>query len=104
MEYHMCTAQGTSEAYNKHSEMTPVFGVGQGATNAQTKWTFTYNNIIKVFNKKMIGCSLVGPTGTIKITKNLVKIVDDNSLLHNNKGFATPIQALIKQVQHDVGL
>eukprot|EP00957_Ditylum_brightwellii_P080783 6143953-Ditylum_brightwellii.AAC.1 len=52
----------------------------------------------------MIGCSLVDPTGTIKVTQNLVKFVDDSSLLHINKDFATPTQALMKQVQYDVGL
>eukprot|EP00957_Ditylum_brightwellii_P060181 4571184-Ditylum_brightwellii.AAC.1 len=67
MEYHMSASQGTLEAYNKHSDTQPIYGVGQGATNAPTKSTLMDNIITKAFNKKAIGCILVDPSGKIRI-------------------------------------
>eukprot|EP00957_Ditylum_brightwellii_P122787 9363323-Ditylum_brightwellii.AAC.1 len=59
-----------SEETNTHGKPKPVYRVGQGATDAPTKWTFTDNVIMKAFNKNAIGCIMVDPTGTVKNRQN----------------------------------
>eukprot|EP00957_Ditylum_brightwellii_P079936 6079591-Ditylum_brightwellii.AAC.2 len=52
MQHHMLTAKGVSEEYNQHTREDPMYGFGQGATDAAAKWTLQDNIIAKAYNKR----------------------------------------------------
>ena len=58
MEYFMVTAFGISTESNKHSEDTPSYGLGQGATDGGAGWTNVSNIVIKSHNKKAYGSTI----------------------------------------------
>eukprot|EP00957_Ditylum_brightwellii_P088633 6750892-Ditylum_brightwellii.AAC.1 len=56
IEYHMSTAKGVSEEYNKHTQKELMYGSGQGTTYGLAKWMLNDNVISKTYNKKATGC------------------------------------------------
>ena len=82
MEYHMCTAKGVSARKFSNSMEKLAYGVGQGATDAGTKWIYTENIITRAYNKKAIGCRVTDPKEEIQHKQNAVTFVDDKTLLH----------------------
>eukprot|EP00978_Attheya_sp_CCMP212_P041322 scaffold235365_cov56-Attheya_sp.AAC.1 len=58
MQYHMVTAFRVSEEFNKHSQETPLHGLGQGSTDGPTGWNFVSDKIIKAHNKQAKGSTL----------------------------------------------
>jgi hypothetical protein len=84
MKFYMVTAFGVSEKYNQHSEETPSYGIGQGATDGPPGWTGISDIIIKSHNTKAHGSILEDPTKTIKVKRSVDMLVDDASLTVND--------------------
>eukprot|EP00957_Ditylum_brightwellii_P157001 11948370-Ditylum_brightwellii.AAC.1 len=84
LEYNMLTAYGLSQQTNFNSEEHPVHGVGQGPCNAPSKWIFTVNPCLKVYNKRAKGCKLKDPIQQLTSKNSAKMYVDDNKTMHNS--------------------
>eukprot|EP00957_Ditylum_brightwellii_P064256 4876405-Ditylum_brightwellii.AAC.1 len=77
MEYHMVTGYGVSKLTTKNTEDTPIYGLGQGATDALPNWTLVANICLKVYDKLAKGYTIIDPARTISFKSNRNMFVDD---------------------------
>eukprot|EP00957_Ditylum_brightwellii_P096345 7338197-Ditylum_brightwellii.AAC.1 len=79
MEYHMVTGYGVSELTATNTDDTPIYGLGQGATDAPPNWTLVANICQKAYNQFAKWCTIKDPTGTITLKSNGKMFVDDKN-------------------------
>jgi hypothetical protein len=84
MKFYMVTAFGVSEQYNQHSNETPSYGIGQGATDGPPGWTGVSDIIIKSHNSKAHRSILEYPAKTIKVKRSADMFIDNASLTVND--------------------
>eukprot|EP00957_Ditylum_brightwellii_P174801 13309086-Ditylum_brightwellii.AAC.1 len=82
----------------------PIYGIGQGATDALPKWTLVANACQKAYTKYSKGCQIQDPTGMIVQQAPGKMFVDDKNLMHNGKRPDSTAQELMAYTTHDVSL
>ncbi len=98
----MVTAFGVSEDYNQHSEETPSYGIGQGATDGPPGWTGISNIIIKSHNTKAHGSTLEDPARNIQAKRSADMFVDDASLTVNDRDPRTSAETIMEKTQNEI--
>eukprot|EP00957_Ditylum_brightwellii_P002536 194814-Ditylum_brightwellii.AAC.1 len=63
----------------------PIYGIGQGATDAPPNWTLVANACQKAYAKHSKRCQIQDPTGTIVQQAPGKMFVDNKNLMHNRK-------------------
>eukprot|EP00957_Ditylum_brightwellii_P096499 7349432-Ditylum_brightwellii.AAC.1 len=104
LEYYMVTSYGVSDTGVNHMEKQPVYGLGQGATDAPPNWTLLTNICQKAYAKHSKGCRILNTTGTIQLDAQGKFFVDDKSLMHNDKKPNPSATKLMEIVTHDLSL
>eukprot|EP00957_Ditylum_brightwellii_P190440 14496790-Ditylum_brightwellii.AAC.1 len=65
--------------------LVAVLRIGQGSTNGPLGWVLISDIMLKVYHKMSRGCQMTDPTKTIKVKCNTDMLVDNATLMHNNK-------------------
>ena len=82
MEYHMVTGHGPSSKTSKTDENGPIFGIGQGATDASAGWLLITTILSKLYDSAVCGCKLSNPTQDKHLHWTHTMFVDDAYLIH----------------------
>ena len=104
LEYHLVTSYGATEDGISSTPRHPIYGTGQGATDAPPNWTLLANACQKAYSKYSKGCSIVDPTGTIVQQAPGKMFVDDKNLMHNGHKPNPTAEELMQYTTHDVTL
>lgn len=102
MKYHITTGLGISKLANTNSKKTPIYGIGQGATDAPAQWTLMSDIIQKIHNNRAYGTIITNPTKTIKESRSLDMFVDDASMLHTSQNKQASRNELRSIASHDI--
>jgi hypothetical protein len=100
----MVTGYGPTDKGITSTNETPMYRIGQGATDALPNWTLVANACQKAYAKNSKGCQIQDPTGTIVQQAPGKMFVDDKNLMHNGKKTNANVQELMDYVTHDVSL
>eukprot|EP00957_Ditylum_brightwellii_P036319 2750678-Ditylum_brightwellii.AAC.1 len=98
MKYHMVTSCGGDEVLVENTTENPLYGIGQGATDAPPNWTLMSNVCQKAYEKHAQGCTISDPTQNIILNANRKMFVDDKNLLHIRNRWDTPAPELVQIV------
>ena len=101
MEYHIVTAYGASSDTSTSTDTHPLYGIGQGATDAPSGWLLVSTILSRYYDSKAIGCTLVDPTGYLSLRWTHVMFVDDTYLIHSTGDPTAPLSTIEQVVQHD---
>eukprot|EP00957_Ditylum_brightwellii_P205840 15345674-Ditylum_brightwellii.AAC.1 len=82
----------------------PIYGIGQGATDAPPNWTLIANACQKTYAKHSKGCQIQDPTWTIMQQAPGKQFVDDKNLIHSGKRTDANTQELMAYVTRGVSL
>eukprot|EP00957_Ditylum_brightwellii_P147856 11259159-Ditylum_brightwellii.AAC.1 len=99
----MVTSYSVSET-GDHSSSQPIYGLGQGTTNAPPNWTLIANVCQKAYAKHCKGCRILNPTGTVQLDAQGKIFVDVKNLIHNGKKPDASVKELMPIVMHDLSL
>ena len=102
MKYHISTGLGISKIANINDDDCPIYGIGQGATDAPAQWTLMSDIIQKIHNDKAIGTTIMNPTKTIKEARSLDMFVDDASMLHTSANKKATKNELRNIISYDI--
>eukprot|EP00957_Ditylum_brightwellii_P110561 8433247-Ditylum_brightwellii.AAC.1 len=81
----MVTGYGPTEKGITSTKEAPVYGIGQGTTDAPPNWILVLNACQKAYAKHRKGCQIQDPTGMIVQQEPGKMFVDDKNLMHNGK-------------------
>ena len=82
MEYHMVTEHGISLQTSKTDKNGPIFGIGQGSTDAPAGWLLLTTILSKLYDRSVRGCCLHNPTKDKSVHWTHTMFVDDAYLIH----------------------
>jgi hypothetical protein len=68
---------GVGPIPHQHNNPEPIYGVGQGSTDASARWGFISDVLIRVFNKYARDAYIYGPLSHIKINPKIAGFIDD---------------------------
>ena len=77
--YHLKTKMGISDTFITHSRAQPLYGKGQGPSDAPLAWLILSSMAIDVFEEHASGASYSTPTGDLKIKLHILAFVDDTN-------------------------
>ncbi len=101
MEYHIVTVYSASSDTSTSSDTHPLYGIGQGATDAPSGWLLVSTILSRYYDSKAIGCTLVDPTGYLTLRWTHVMFVDDTYLIHSTGDPKASLSTIEQVVQHD---
>jgi hypothetical protein len=102
IEYHIKRKQGIGPVTHSHNKPEPVYGVGQGSTDASTRWSFLSDAIIRAFSQFATDATIQSPI-TNKFTNNKIAgFVDDTTTLLIQKLIMLPY--ILLRLQQDAQL
>eukprot|EP00957_Ditylum_brightwellii_P107630 8211469-Ditylum_brightwellii.AAC.1 len=104
LKYHMVIGYVPTEKGTPSTKDKPIYGIGQGATDAPPNWTLVVNVCQKASAKQSKGCQTQDPTGTIVQQAPGKMFVDDKNLMHNGKRPGSNAHELMMYATHDVSL
>jgi hypothetical protein len=65
----------------KHNQPSPIFGVGQGSTDASARWSFMSDALIRAYNDNANNATINSPISTVSIDNKIADFVDDTTTL-----------------------
>eukprot|EP00957_Ditylum_brightwellii_P097172 7400510-Ditylum_brightwellii.AAC.1 len=71
------TALGVSESFYNHSQVFPIYGMGQGSTNFLTIWLIIGSTLFDVYQEMCYGATFCDPKKKTKVHITMVGFVDD---------------------------
>eukprot|EP00957_Ditylum_brightwellii_P143731 10950701-Ditylum_brightwellii.AAC.1 len=98
----MVTSYGPTDSGITSTKEEPIYGIGQGATDAPPNWTLLANTCQKAYEKHSKGCLILDPTGMIVQQAPGKMFVDNKNFMHNRKSLDSTATELMKYVTHDV--
>ena len=102
MKYHVVTAHGIFTKYSTSAESQPLYGIGQGATDAPTGWLLVSTILSRYYNKKATGTILRDPTGRYRTQWKHVMFVDNTYLIYSSNDPSVTLSTIEALVQQDV--
>ena len=104
-KYKLKTAVGISEKSYSHSEESPIYGSGQGATNLSNIWLLISSELAKIYDTKANGATLISPNKQLWVIMMILGFVDDvtnqvNDFLDNS----VTVETLVEKMTHDCQL
>ena len=101
MEYHIVTSHGPSEKLSTTDSCSKIYGIGQGVTDAPSRWLFLSTLISRVHDAWANGCTLSNPRKDLKLTWSHVLFVNDAYLMHTAEDKSSTPNELQRIVQSD---
>jgi hypothetical protein len=96
-EYYIKHKLGIGSTTYSNNCPKPVYGAGQGSTDASARWRFISDALIKAYSKKANDAIIHGPTSNITTNNKISGFVDDTStLLKRHHSIAVFLQLLLK--------
>lgn len=102
MEYHMVTNHGISIQTSKTDNSGPIYGIGQGATDAPAGWLLLSTILSKIYDRYASGCKLSNPTKDTHVHWTHTMFVDDTYLIHATSQKSASVTELKTIVQKDL--
>jgi len=101
--YHLKTKMGISDTFITHSRAQPLYGKGQGPSDAPLAWLILSSMAIDVFKEQASGASYSTPNGDLKIKLHILAFVDDtnNRCNHFTQRPQPPVATLIQKASSD---
>eukprot|EP00957_Ditylum_brightwellii_P119723 9134623-Ditylum_brightwellii.AAC.1 len=76
-KYQLKTALDISDDYYTHCELFPIYGSGQGATNAPHIWLAIISTICDIYNEHAKGAEFISPDQAIQVLLAMFGFIDD---------------------------
>ena len=83
MEHSVRIQQGLSTDTIKHSRDKPIFGSGQRSGAGVVNWHAHNETIIATYKEFYPGTKMINPDNTKEAEEDVVRFVDDNTLVHD---------------------
>lgn len=103
-KYYLKTALQESTCYWSHSNLTPIYGTGQGSGISPGICCSTYSDLFDVHSELCDGSSYINPTSTLSTTIHNIGFVDDTTTSVCDQSQFSPMSLsdLIASIQHDL--
>ena len=106
-KYHVRTELGLSDTSFSHSDLSPIYGTGQGSGNASILWLFLCCILFDIYDKMSTPARYTHPDRSHETKVSLIGFVDDNNGQANKfKAIQswTNLQRLLRQAQRNANL
>jgi hypothetical protein len=101
-EYQIKHKQGIGSQSHKHIHPSPIYGVGQGSTDASARWSFLSDALIRAFSEEAHDATIKSPMHTYTTNYKIAGFVDDTTTLFIRHHTMAVFMILI--AQHDAQL
>jgi hypothetical protein len=81
IQYHIKHKLGIVNIPHGQNQPSPVYGVGQGSTDASARWSFISDALIRAFNNISSDATTNSPISTQTINNKILGFVDDTTTL-----------------------
>jgi hypothetical protein len=81
IEYYINHKQGLGPTPHSHNRPEPIYGVGQGSTNASARWGFLSDAIIRAFSDNATDATINSPISQKHTNNKIAGFVDDTTAL-----------------------
>jgi hypothetical protein len=85
-KYYLKTKLGVLQEYYSHSEMTPVYGNGQGAGDSPSQWCQQSAMLLDLYGESQEGLTMSDRWGRQVVNIPMAAFADDINLLGNDDG------------------
>jgi hypothetical protein len=102
IKYYIKHKQGIGPIPHSHNNPEPIYGVGQGSTDASARWGFLSDAIIRAFSENATDATINSPISNKQTNNKIAGFVDDStSLLIQNLAM---LPYILLKLQHDAQL
>jgi 4-hydroxy-L-threonine phosphate dehydrogenase PdxA len=102
IEYHIKHKLGIGSKSHSNNHPTPIFGVGQGSTDASAQWSFLSDALIRAYNDNANDAIITSPISKISSNNKIYSFVDDTTTLLIKH--YTMVAFLLLLLRHDAQL
>jgi hypothetical protein len=81
IQYHIKHKLGIGSIPHGHNNPSPVYGVGQGSTDASAWWSFVSDALVRAFNSLASDATIHSPISSQTINNKILGFVDDTTTL-----------------------
>jgi hypothetical protein len=81
IQYFIKHKLGIGQTPHSHNNPKPVYGVGQGSTDAPEQWGFTCNPLLELYNELPSNATIQSPISTKNTNNKIAGFVDDTTTL-----------------------
>jgi hypothetical protein len=82
--YHLKSKHGVSKSFYSHSQVTPIYGNGQGAGDSPSQWSQESALLFELYKEKAEGAQMSFRDGSLAAKLPLTAFADDTNLLGND--------------------
>jgi hypothetical protein len=97
IQYHIKHKQGIGPITHSHNKPEPVYGVGQGSTDASARWSFLSDAIVRAFSQYATNATIQSPITNKSTNNKIAGFVDDTTTLLIQKLAMLPYILLLLQ-------
>jgi hypothetical protein len=97
IEYQIKHKQGIGSHSHKHNHPAPIYGVGQGSTDASARWSFLSDALIRAFSSEAHDATIKSPMHTQTTNYKIQGFVDDTTNLFKRHHTMAVFMILIAQ-------
>jgi hypothetical protein len=102
IQYHIKHKQGIGPIPHSHNNPEPIYGVGQGSTDASARWGFLSDAIIRAYSANATDATINSPVSCKSFNNKIAGFVDDTTTLLLQQFNMLPYILLL--IQHDAQL
>ena len=106
-KYHVRTELGLSSTSFSHSDLSPIYGTGQGSGNSSMLWLFLCCILFDIYDRMSTPARYTHPDRSKETNVSLIGLVDDNNGQANKFNALqlwTNLQRLLRQAQRNANL
>jgi hypothetical protein len=81
IQYHIKHKLGIGPITHSNNNPSPIYGVGQGSTDASARWSFVSDALIRAFNTLSSDATIYSPINNNSINNKILGFVDDTTTL-----------------------
>jgi hypothetical protein len=101
IQYHIKHRYGIGTTHHSHNNPSPIYGVGQGSTDAPARWGYVCDALLNIYKALGRNANLHSPTSTKTTNHKVAGFVGDTTLLNIRQAIAA---FLVLQLQLDAQL
>jgi hypothetical protein len=79
--YHIKHKLGIGSETHSNNQPSPIFGVGQGSTDASARWSFLSDALIRAYNDNANDATIDSPISNTSTNNKLAGLADDTTTL-----------------------
>jgi hypothetical protein len=103
-KYFLKTKQGISTNCYSHSDLTPIYGNGQGAGDSPSQWSQESAILFDLYKQHSTGAQLSFRDGTLATKIPLAAFADDTNLLGNDNERTLTTEQLVEDTKQSFQL